>query len=248
MCPRGQAGADRQGDLRQLRRGLRPGWSPDSKWIAYHRDLDNQLNAIFLYSLETHKSTQVTDGMSDASSPAFDLNGKYLYFIASTDDGPSRAGIDLSSLDRAQTSAPYVVVLAKDGASPVPPESDDEKIKDERRRTTQEDERRRRRTRTDQERRRRNAEREGQGRPAKTTRTRNDKPVEVKVDLEEIGDRILSLPIPPRNYGGIAVGKAGVIYPARGSARSAGPPTRMAAPAFAPSGVLRLKSASLKRC
>ena len=58
-------------------------------------------------------------------------NGKYLYFLASTDDGPSRAGIDLSSLDRAQTSAAYVVVLAKDGASPVPPESDDEKIKDE---------------------------------------------------------------------------------------------------------------------
>ena len=46
-----------------------PVWSPDSKWIAYHRDLDNQLNAIFLYSLESHKSTQVTDGMSDAPEP-----------------------------------------------------------------------------------------------------------------------------------------------------------------------------------
>jgi tricorn protease len=69
--------------------------------------------------------------MSDAGQPAFDLNGKYLYFLASTDDGPSHAGIDLSSLDRAQTTAAYVVVLAKDGASPIPPESDDEKIKDE---------------------------------------------------------------------------------------------------------------------
>ncbi len=93
-------------------------WSPDSKWIAYTRDLDNQLHAVFLYSMETHKFTQVTDGMSDAASPAFDPNGKYLYFVASTDDGPSSAGIDLSSLDRAQSSAPYVVVLAKDGASP----------------------------------------------------------------------------------------------------------------------------------
>ncbi len=106
-------------------------WSPDSKWIAYNRDLDNQLHAIFLYSMDTHKFTQVTDGMSDAWSPSFDPNGKYLYFLASTDDGPSKAGIDLSSLDRAQTTAAYVVVLAKDGASPVPPESDDEKMKDE---------------------------------------------------------------------------------------------------------------------
>jgi len=95
-------------------------WSPDSKWIAYQRDLDNQLNAVFLYSIETHKFTQVTDGMSDAGNPVFDPNGKYLYFLASTDDGPSRAGIDLSSLDRAQTNAVYVAVLAKDGVSPVP--------------------------------------------------------------------------------------------------------------------------------
>ncbi len=78
-------------------------WSPDSKWIAYQRDLHNQLNAIFLYSLDTHKSTQITDGMSDASNPAFDRNGKYLYFLASTNDGPSNAGIDLSSLDRAES-------------------------------------------------------------------------------------------------------------------------------------------------
>ena len=32
---------------------LHPAWSPDSKWIAYTRDLDNQINAIFLYSLDT---------------------------------------------------------------------------------------------------------------------------------------------------------------------------------------------------
>jgi hypothetical protein len=44
----------------------------------------------------------------------------------------------------------------------------------------------------------------------------DDKPVEVKVDLEKIGDRILALPIPARNYGGIANGKAGVVYLAEG--------------------------------
>ncbi len=111
-------------------------WSPDSRWIAYTRDLDNSLNAVFLYSLETHKFTQVTDGMSDAVAPVFDANGKYLYFLASTDDGPSKAGIDLSSLDRAQTTAAYVVVLSKDEASPLPPESDDKRGKKQRRKTT----------------------------------------------------------------------------------------------------------------
>ncbi len=185
-------------------------WSPDSKWIAYQRDLHNQLHAIFLYSMDTHKSTQVTDGMSDATSPAFDANGKYLYFLASTNDGPSSAGIDLSSLDRSQTSAPYVVVLAKDGASPIPPESDDEKVKDEKK----------------EEPNKADDQKKGDKAAAKTadkdkeTAKSDDKdkdkdkkePVKVTVDLENIGNRILSLPIPPRNYAGLAAGKAGVLY------------------------------------
>ena len=102
-------------------------WSPDSQWIAYVRDLESEVHAVFLYSLVTHKSIQVTDGMSNASYPVFDPSGKYMYFLASTDSGPSYAGLDLSSLDRATSSSVYVVVLANNEASPVPPESDDEK-------------------------------------------------------------------------------------------------------------------------
>jgi tricorn protease len=188
-------------------------WSPDSKWIAYQRDLDNKLNGIFLYSLETHKSTQVTDGMSDASNPAFDLNGKYLYFIASTDDGPSRAGIDLSSLDRAQTSAAYVVVLSKDGASPVPPESDDEKAKDEAKKS---DDLPKKDTKDDKSTAKdaaRTAEKEKDKETGKDPgKDAKDKPVVVTVDLDGIGNRILSLPIPSRNYNGTVNGKAGVVY------------------------------------
>ena len=70
--------------------------------------------------------------MSNAANPVFDPNGKYLYFTASTNNGPSDAGIDLSSLDRAINAGVYVVVLARRTASPIPPESDDEnKKKDE---------------------------------------------------------------------------------------------------------------------
>jgi tricorn protease len=196
-------------------------WSPDSKWIAYHRDLDNQLRAIFLYSIDTHKFTQVTDGMSDAWSPAFDLNGKYLYFLASTDDGPSRAGIDLSALDRAESSAAYVVVLAKDGASPVPPESDDEKIKEEKK-EDKKDQPDKSVEKSDDK--KDNAKGGGKSEnkdEAKSDKDKEkdekDKLVKVTVDLEDIGNRILALPIPPRNYGGIANGKAGVVYLYEGS-------------------------------
>ena len=191
-------------------------WSPDSKWVAYHRDLNNQLRAIFVYSMETHKSTQVTDGMSDAFSPAFDLNGKYLYFLASTDDGPSRAGIDLSSLDRAESAAPYVVVLAKDGASPVPPESDEEKIKDEKKDEKKDD------AKKPEDKKDKKAEDAKNSAPGDKDKDKKeedkDKPAVTTVDLEGIGNRILSLPIPARNYGGVETGKTGVVFLLEGTA------------------------------
>ena len=104
-------------------------WSPDSKWLTYSRELDSHLNAVFAYSLQSGKATQITDGMSDAQSPVFDQNGKYLYFFASTTIGGSSAWLDLSSyatLNR--VSSVYVVVLGKDLGSPLAPESDEEKV------------------------------------------------------------------------------------------------------------------------
>jgi len=206
-------------------------WSPDSKWITYHRDLVNQLKAVFVYSMEAHKSTQVTDGMSDAFSPNFDRNGKYLYFLSSTDDGPSNAGIDLSSLNRSQSSAPFVVVLAKDGASPIPPESDDEKIKEEKKDDKKADEP----AKSDDKGKNKDKDKKPgekdvakSGDQAKSDDKKDDKkddkdkkdekPAETKIDLEGIGNRILSLPIPPRNYAALAAGKTGVLYLAEGGA------------------------------
>ena len=68
---------------------ITPAWSPDSKWLAYARRLKNFFGAVFVYSVADGKSTQVTNGMSDARDPVWDADGKYLYFTASTDAGGS---------------------------------------------------------------------------------------------------------------------------------------------------------------
>jgi tricorn protease len=183
-------------------------WSPDSKWIAYTRDLQNQYNAIFVYSLDTHKSTQITDGMSNAAHPAFDANGQYLYFIATTNQGPS-SGPDLSAMDQGTSSGVYVVVLAKNGKSPIAPETGDEKPAGEEKPAAEgkpagEEK-------PDQE----------SNPPAPTDAAQKkaaSKPAVTVVDLDGIGDRILALPIPERNYIDLSAGKTGVIYLAEGSA------------------------------
>jgi tricorn protease len=67
--------------------------------------------------------------MSDAISPVFDKEGKYLYFMASTDAGPTRGFIDMSGIfDRPVTRSLYLIVLRNDLPSPLAPESDEEKV------------------------------------------------------------------------------------------------------------------------
>jgi tricorn protease len=64
---------------------LNPTWSPDSKWLAYTKQLVSHLHAVYIYGSETAKSNQVTDGFSDAVYADWDKGGKYLYLTASTD-------------------------------------------------------------------------------------------------------------------------------------------------------------------
>jgi len=198
-------------------------WSPDSQWIAYSRDLESQLHAIFLYSLSTHISKQVTDGMSNAAHPAFDPNGRYFYFTASTNNGPSDAGIDLSSLDRATTNSVYVVVLARDGTSPVPPESDDENKKKTAEDTPKADDKKPE-DKTDDKK----AD-DKKGEAKKDAFQPKSRPT--VIDLAGIENRILPLPIPPRNYINLRVAKSGVLFLAEGNATGRpsaedGPPVR----------------------
>ncbi|HEY2460352.1 MAG TPA: PDZ domain-containing protein [Candidatus Acidoferrum sp.] len=102
-------------------------WSPDSKWLTYARFLDNHLHAVFVYSLESAKVSQITDGLSDVRFPVFDKGGKALFFAASTDVGLSSGWLDLSSYQHPVLRNIYAAVLKKGDPSPVEPQSDEEK-------------------------------------------------------------------------------------------------------------------------
>ncbi len=103
-------------------------WSPDSKWIAYTKSLDNHLRAVFVYGIADGKSFQLTDALADAVSPAFDAGGKYLYFLASTDIGPRTSWLEMSQVDRPLRRAIYLAVLSASEPSPLLPELGDEPI------------------------------------------------------------------------------------------------------------------------
>jgi len=107
-------------------RTMAPAWSPDSKWIAYVKHLNSLYKAVVVYNVETGQTKQVTDGLSDASAPAWDAGGKYLWFFASTDFGLKSQWLDMTSYDHEENSALYFAVLNKNDPSPLMPESDEE--------------------------------------------------------------------------------------------------------------------------
>ena len=107
-------------------RSIVPVWSPDSRWIAYPKHLPSLFRAIFVYDVTAARARQLTDGLADATSPAWDANGKYLWFFASTSYGLRSGLLDMSSYDRPDPRGLYLVVLARTEPSPLLPESDEE--------------------------------------------------------------------------------------------------------------------------
>jgi tricorn protease len=171
-------------------RSLDPAWAPDSKWITYTKRLRSQFHAVFVYSLENGKATQITDGLSDARYPVWDKNGKYLYFAASTDYGTSTGWLDMSSYNRLVSRSVYVVVLKKDLPSPLAPESDEEKAPEAKP----------------------EEKKEPAAKPEEKPKEKGKEAVSVAIDFDNISQRILALPIPARPYGALFAGRTGVLF------------------------------------
>src|SRR5262245_33232985 len=108
-------------------RTLNPVWSPGSKWVAYSSRLRSLYHAIFISNVESGETKQITDGLADAVWPAWDANGKYLWFLASTDFGLRSQWLDMTSYDHTPTFGLYFAVLRKSDASPLLPESDEDR-------------------------------------------------------------------------------------------------------------------------
>ncbi|MGA6985631.1 MAG: PDZ domain-containing protein [Terriglobales bacterium] len=215
--------------------GFDPAWSPDSRWIAYTRQLSSWMRAVFLYGVEDKTAHQVTDGLSNAAFAVFDRNGKYLYFTASTDDGPTLTA-SMGGFKIPVTRSGYVIVLSKEQKSPLAPQSDEEKVesaagasdktaadkakgladtdeckaedsspskaggekpkessgKDEKDKAAKKD--------------------DSKSSDGKSFDSKSKEPPAVRIDFEQIDQRILALPFPARNYNGVVAGKTHILY------------------------------------
>ncbi|HYW67728.1 MAG TPA: PDZ domain-containing protein [Candidatus Dormibacteraeota bacterium] len=179
-------------------------WSPDSKWITYAKFLPNHYRAVYVYSVESGKGTQLTDGMSDVAFPVFDRGGKYLYFTASTDEGLGLSFLDLSGFQRPVSRSVYAIVLKKTDANPVEPQSDDEKIAEKK------DEEKGKEA--DKDKGKDKDKDKDKDKAKDADKDKKEEEVKVTFDFEGIGQRIVALPIKAANYVGMDAGKAGILF------------------------------------
>jgi tricorn protease len=148
-------------------------WSPDGAWVAYNCSLTGHTSVIKITNVLKPNPIIVTKPVLRDVWPAFDPNGKYLYFIGHRQFNPTHDMLHFE-LSFPRGSKPYLITLQKDLPSPFKalPKSFNEQDSDK------EEE--------------------------KDTKKKSRKPIPVKIDFENIQDRIVAFPVPDGIYTQVA--------------------------------------------
>ena len=201
-------------------------WAPDSKWLAVEMRNERTLyDHLELYELATGTMTSVTDDFAASSSPAFSRDGKYLYFFASVNRGPSFMGLNMAtSAARDWDGNLYAAVLKADEENPLFPKSDDavEDVDDDGKEDEEEEDADEDAEEGDDDGDEDGEEhaddgggehdadgfRDGDADDDETTEEgateEEEEPEEPSIDLENLDQRIIALPVSSGLYGGLA--------------------------------------------
>ncbi len=178
------------------RGGMGLTWSPDSEWLAYAKTAPNNFRRVTVWSAETGETHALTDPLADAFAPAWDRDGRHLYFLASTDVALGSGWANTSAMSAAPEYAAYVVVLRADDPTPFVLRSDEEPVEDD-------------------------AERPGGDADDDDEVVEADPPTEepeddgdedVRIDLDRLDRRTLALPMPTAPYQTMLAGPAGTVF------------------------------------
>ncbi|MDH4220575.1 MAG: PDZ domain-containing protein, partial [Candidatus Aminicenantes bacterium] len=185
-------------------RNFKPGWSPDSRWLAYSRGKENRNGNIYLYDTKINKRYQVTSSFYNDSQPVFDSEGKHLYFLSNRIFSPIYGDTDNSFL-YANTTNIVAVSLKPDIPSLLAPRNDEEELKKE------------------------EAEEKDKSQKEDTDKEKKTEKEEVKavdITIQDFEKRLVVLPPKPGNYNNLQAAEGKILYqrfPRTGSGEEANP-------------------------
>jgi tricorn protease len=178
---------------------FRPSWSSNSEWIAYHRQVANRHTAIFLYNVKKQSVTQVTSGYYSDLMPAFDPDGKYLYFLTNRSFSALYSDLDRTWIYPNATQI-AAASLRKDVPSLLAARNDEVRVNDE----AKED-----KDANDKE------DNKGKNKPEKGNKKKDgkdDRAKPLRIDTVGFESRVVILPVKAGNYNNLAAVKGQVIY------------------------------------
>ncbi len=161
-------------------------WSPDSRYLAYSRPQENYNHIIEVWDNERRELHQVTGDFFNSFAPAFDPEGKYLYFLSDRVANPRLDGQEMTYILDERTK-PYLVVLQEGEPSPFTPRAEPEVMEE------------------DWKEKLREMEKKDEG-------EKKEKPAEVRIDFDGIQDRIEPVPVDPGNYFNLRAVKDKIFY------------------------------------
>ncbi len=92
-------------------------WSPDGVWLAFNHADTPETSFLMIGNVETGEKHQVTDPLLQDIAPAFDPDGKYLYFLSYREFDPVYDNLHFD-LSFPRGVRPYLITLRKDIPNP----------------------------------------------------------------------------------------------------------------------------------
>ena len=183
-------------------------WSPDSKWLAYDKNLESGYSVVYLYGLADRKITAVTSTLDNSYSAVFDPDKRYLYFLSDRDYNEVLGNIDFEFANP-KTTRVYVATLTADEPSPFPALSDEVKVKSEEPAAASAAPETNKKNQKQQP----NKKEEKPATEEKAAQTETKEPPKVfRIDLDGIQNRIVALAVPPEVIHGLDASKDAIYY------------------------------------
>ena len=185
-------------------------WSPDSKWLAYDKNLASGYSVVYLYGLDGRKSTAVTSTLNNSYAAVFDRDKRYLYFLSDRDYNEVLGNVDFEFANP-KTTRVYVVTLTADEPSPFPALSDEVKVKSEEPAASPAPElgngNKKNAKQTP------NKKEQGEKSEEKASQSETKEPPKVfKIELDGIQSRIVALAVPPAVIHSLDASKDAIYY------------------------------------
>lgn len=166
-------------------------WSHDSKFLTYSIGMDNSNEAIFIYSLGSKQSRQVTSGFYNDTNPVFGVDGTYLFFLTDRNFSAVYSGLQdgtwiypnatqLAAISLSQES-PYLLQAKNDELSAAEKE---EQPKEE----------------------------DGKQKKKKKDDSKKKAPEPIKVDWNDMESRLVILPAKPGNLTDLMAFEGKLVY------------------------------------